>query len=282
MNRDATLTRAAFLRNAAMTALGLTGGCRLFTGDTLKVNGVKVGVQMWSVERLWKSRPDVAFRRLRAMGYTGVQSMAFYKMDWDELERQLDGEGVRIVDMPFELRMFDKGGMSRFVEFCDRFDIDFVYEPMKVLATGAEWKRHIQKLRDIAVQLEDEGLRVGYHNHQFDFTTRFDGTNAFEMLYQAGFPFEFDVGHAKLAGEDPVAWLGKLTDRVPSIHAKPAGGTSVGGRGDANDWPAIFSAAEVAGTKWAIVECEVHRDTYCDVEDSMSFLKWITNLETEG
>ena len=47
----------------------------------------------------------------------------------------------------------------------------------------------------------------------------------------------------------------------------------VGGKGDENDWSAIFSAAAAAGTKWAVVECETRRDTYADVEASAEFLR---------
>ena len=84
---------------------------------------------------------------------------------------------------------------------------------------------------------------------------------------------ELDVGHVKLAGDNPIRWLEKLAGRVPSIHAKPGGGDSIGGEGDANDWKAIFSTAAKVGTRWAIVECETRRNTYADVEASMAFLK---------
>ena len=97
-----------------------------------------------------------------------------------------------------------------------------------------------------------------------------------EYLYDAGLDMELDVGHVKLAGGDPVRWLERLNGRVPTIHAKPGGGNSVGGVGDANDWPAIFSAASASGAKWAVVECETRRDTYEDVESTISFLRKIS------
>ena len=132
---------------------------------------------------------------------------------------------------------------NKFLEFCQRFKIDFVFEPYTKYPTGAEWRQH------------------------------FDGKTPLEYLYDAGLSFELDVGHVKLASGCPVAWLKKLAGRVPSIHAKPGGGNSVGGDGDANDWKAIFSAAAASGTKWAIVECETRRDTFEEVETSMAFLK---------
>ena len=63
----------------------------------------------------------------------------------------------------------------------------------------------------------------------------------------------------------------------------PFGGVSSGSlavngiRVDANDWPAIFSVAAMAGTKWAVVECETRRDTYDDVAASISYLRNLNN-----
>ena len=94
-----------------------------------------------------------------------------------------------------------------------------------------------------------------------------------DLIAGAGFDFELDVGHVKLAGDDPAGFLANLPGRVPSIHAKPGGGLSVGGEGDDNDWPAILAAASRVGCEWAVVECEERRNTFEDVERSLKFLK---------
>ncbi len=236
------------------------------------INGIRIGVQMWSVSELWKQNPAEAFRRLKALGYDGVQSIGFYEMDWDELEKMLDGEGLQVVDMPFFPKTLADGD-GKFLDFCARFGVDFVFDPFEQRQTADEWRELAATLGDIAGRFADHGIRVGYHNHQLELKQDFDGKRPLDMLFDAGLPFELDVGHVKLAGDDPVEWLGRLCGRVPSIHAKPGGGNSVGGEGDANDWKAIFAAAAAAGTKWAVVECETRRDTYQDVEDSMNFLK---------
>ena len=268
------LSRRDFLRaSSAAAALCAMGGCRSFCGKgALSVNGVKIGVQMWSVAELWKKDPVDAFRRLKALGYDGVQSIGFYSMNWDELEKMLDGEGLQIVDMPFFPKML-KDGDAKFLDFCKRFGVDFVFDPFEQCKSADEWRKLAGTLAEIGGRFAKHGIRVGYHNHQHEFREKYDGKSPFEMFYEAGLPFELDVGHVKLADNDPVEWLGKLKGRVPSIHAKPGGGNSVGGEGDKNDWPAIFAAARTAGVRWAVVECETRRDTYQDVEDTMNFLK---------
>ena len=266
-------TRREFLGMGAMAALGAVTGCRTCCcSGAFAVNGIRIGVQMWSINDLWKGDPAAAFRRLKAMGYDGVQSVGFYSMDWDELEKMLDGEGLQIVDMPFFMK-FLADGDSKFLDFCKRFGVDFIYDPFEKKTSAEEWRALAGTLTEIAGRFASHGIRVGYHNHQHEFREKYDGKTPFDILFETGMPFELDVGHVKLADNDPVEWLGKLKGRVPSIHAKPGGGNSVGGAGDANDWKAIFSAAAASGTKWAIVECETRRNTFEDVEASMKFLK---------
>lgn len=242
-----------------------------------KKNALRLGVQMWSVDDLWRKDPVGAFRRLRALGYEGVQSLGFYKMDWNELEKMLDGEGLRIVDMPFRPEMVAKpGDFDRFVAFCRRFGVDFVFVPWfsgKGLDESG-WRAHVAQLAAWRAKFAAVGLRTGFHNHQIELTTKFaDGTCPLDAFEKAGVDFELDVGHAKLAGADPVAWLQRLAGRVPSIHAKPGGGRAVGGAGDRNDWGLILPEAAASGAKWAIVECETRRNTFDDVTESATYLK---------
>ena len=266
-------TRREFLKLGSMAALagGAFAQCR---GESqLAVNGIRIGVQMWSVNDLWKKNPSDALRRLKALGYDGVQSFGFFAMDWNELEKMLADNGLKIIDMPFYMKTVAPDSFGRFLEFCQRFKIDFVYEPYTKFATGAEWRRHADELMELGEKFKKYGIRTGYHNHQHELRQHFDGKTPLEYLYDAGLAMELDVGHVKLAGGCPVRWLEKLNGRVPSIHAKPGGGNSVGGDGDANDWKAIFKTAAASGTKWAIVECETRRNTFADVEASATFLR---------
>jgi hypothetical protein len=96
------MKRREFIRMGALAAFGTAAGCRTAsTGGSMAVNGVRIGVQMWSINDIWKDDPATAFRRLKAMGYDGVQSLNFFQMNHDELAKMLDDTGLVIVDMPF-------------------------------------------------------------------------------------------------------------------------------------------------------------------------------------
>ena len=67
------------------------------------------------------------------------------------------------------------------------------------------------------------GIRVGYHNHQFEIEARFDGRTGLEVLAENLDPavvLEVDTYWAAVGGEDPVALLARLGDRVRFIHIK--------------------------------------------------------------
>ena len=267
------MNRREFLEMGTLAALGAATGCRTCHNEPLAINGIRVGVQMWSINDIWKTDPVSAFRRLKALGYDGVQSIQFFFMKPDELEKMLDDTGLKIIDMPFRKPFVAPDKFNQFVEFCQRFKIDFVYLPIEKLKTAMEWRMLAEWLVELGEKFKPYGIRVGYHNHQHELREHYEGKRPIEFLYDAGLPFELDVGHVKLTQDDPVAWLNRLKGRVPSIHAKPGGGNSIGGEGDANDWRAIFSAAAAAGAKWAVVECETRRNTYADVEASVAYLK---------
>ena len=267
--KDMTISRRGFVGMLAAAAGAFAAGCTTCAGG----RKLRLAVQMWSVEKLWKKDLPGAFAKLRAMGYEGVQSLAFLDQDRGVLERALKDNGLVVVDMPFRRAMMAPGKIDSYLEFCDQFGVKFVYDPWEPCKTADEWKRVADELAELGCRLAARGMRVGYHNHRHELETKYpDGLTPMDILADRGLPFELDVGHVKLGGGDPVAWLKRLAGRVPSIHAKPGGGNATGCAEDANDWSAILPAARAAGAEWAVVECETRRDTFEDVDASAKYL----------
>jgi sugar phosphate isomerase/epimerase len=67
------------------------------------------------------------------------------------------------------------------------------------------------------------GLRVGYHNHSFEFHHRFDGCSAYDLFVSRLDPrvvLEFDVYWAAVAGQDVTALAAMLGPRLCALHLK--------------------------------------------------------------
>ena len=67
------------------------------------------------------------------------------------------------------------------------------------------------------------GIRVGYHNHQWELESTLEGRTALEYFADLLDPevvLEVDTYWVAVGGQDPVDILGKLGDRVKLIHIK--------------------------------------------------------------
>ena len=79
------------------------------------------------------------------------------------------------------------------------------------------------ELNEIAARTADQGLRLGYHNHDFELASIVDGRPALEVLADAlddTVLLEVDTYWAAVGGQDVPALLGRLGDRVRYLHVK--------------------------------------------------------------
>ena len=266
------MKRRECLKMMAAAASVFAAGCA--TCGSGKKGGLRLACQMWSVNDLWKKDPAGALKKMKAMGYEGIQSMAFWQWNRKDLHKLLDDHGLVLVDMPIYLSHVAPDKVNSTLEFCDEFGVDFLFVPHHKAKTKDEWAKLGDGMAEAARRLAKNGIKIGFHNHQVEFTSKFDGVSPMDMFFaHPELHFELDVGHATLAGENSAALLKRIWGRVPSIHAKPGGGLSCGGEGDRNDWPTIFSSCQAMGTKWAVVECESRRNTFEDIDASMKFLQ---------
>ena len=78
-------------------------------------------------------------------------------------------------------------------------------------------------LNEAAKKGAEYGITVGYHNHWWEVDTLPDGRTGLEVLADRLDPavvLELDTYWAAVGGQDPVALLGRLGDRVRLIHIK--------------------------------------------------------------
>ncbi|MDO5312816.1 MAG: hypothetical protein Q4G55_05335, partial [bacterium] len=118
-------TRKDFMATLAAAAGAFAAGCTTCGGG----RSLRLACQMWSVNEIWKKDPDGTLAKMRALGYEGVQSMAFWQWDRAKLHKLLDDHGMALVDMPISLSHVAPDKFSATVEFCREFGVDFVFVP---------------------------------------------------------------------------------------------------------------------------------------------------------
>ena len=79
------------------------------------------------------------------------------------------------------------------------------------------------ELNEASARLGGEGLRLGYHNHDFELSSLVGGVPALEVLADQlddAVLLEVDTYWAAVGGQDVAALLGRLGDRVRYLHVK--------------------------------------------------------------
>ncbi len=117
-------------------------------------------------------------------------------------------------------------------------DLDRVFEAAAVVGVGTVIDPMIDPTRwtslegvqgvadDLALAAEKAagyGLRIGYHNHAFEWESTIDGKPAYEVfaaLLDPAIVLELDTYWAAVGGQDVPAALGRLGDRVAFLHLK--------------------------------------------------------------
>jgi sugar phosphate isomerase/epimerase len=136
-----------------------------------------------------------------------------------------------------------------------------------------------RELNMMAARLADQGMRLGYHNHDFELSTLVGGRPALEVL--AGqlddrVLLEVDTYWAAVGGQDVAALLGRLGDRVGYLHVKDGPivnredyMTAVGG----GRMPVAEILAASPSARWHIVELDrCATDMLTAVGDSLAWL----------
>jgi sugar phosphate isomerase/epimerase len=95
--------------------------------------------------------------------------------------------------------------------------------PQEQFTTREGLQRAADLLNGLAEKAAAHGLRLGYHNHWWEFEPVIDGKHGLEVLAELLAPevfLEVDTYWAAVGGADVPSVLGKLGSRVEALHVK--------------------------------------------------------------
>lgn len=84
------------------------------------------------------------------------------------------------------------------------------------------WRAFGQQLAALQAALSAEGIRLAWHNHDFEFAKTADGRFPLELIFE-GAPallWQADIGWIERAGQNPAEWIARYSDRVVAFHIK--------------------------------------------------------------
>ncbi len=223
-----------------------------------------IGLQLWSVRFECEKSLEKTLAAIARMGFEGVEFAGYYGRAAAELRRLLDENGLRCCGTHTALATLLGDELARTIEFNQVLGNKFLIVPHldeERRRTLADWKATAALFSDLAEKTAGHGMRVGYHNHDFEFRL-LEG----ELLWDAFFGtasakvvMQVDVGNCLAGGGDPIAVLRRYPGRAATIHVKEHSRSRPDafiGEGDVA-WKTVFEICETSGgTEWYIVEYE--------------------------
>ena len=240
----------------------------------------QIALQLYTVRRLAADDLPGTLGAVAAAGYRAVELAGVPEVPTGELARLLDDVGLRVVaahEGIERLRDDVAAVVDRLAELgCRRVIVPWM--PEEDRRTADDVRRFAAELGGFADAVAERGMRLGYHNHAFEFEP-LDGTTAWEVLLAELPPeveLELDVYWAAVGGRDPVAEIRANPDRIRLLHMKdlaagPELHDSPAGQGTLS-FPDIVEAARSAGVDWYVVEQDEPADALDDILRSFRYL----------
>lgn len=243
-----------------------------------------ISVQLYTVREQMAADRDGTVRRIADLGYRAIEP--YNPAD--------DPKGLRELadELGLTISSVHAGGLVRDPEPGPAFEAvaqlgtELAIVPAGIPEAQFTTREGIARAADLLNGLSEQaagyGLRLGYHNHWWEFEPLIDGVHALEVLAERLRPevfLEIDTYWAAVGGAQVPDLLGRLGDRVRALHVKD--GPVVKGQphtavGDgAMPVPEILAANPQA---WRIVELdECATDIFEALARSHAYLTALAN-----
>lgn len=250
------------------------------------MSAITVGLQLYTVRDLLEKDFVGTLNKVRGIGYTHVELAGHGPYSAGDLKNVLTDAGLTpacdhcVID---RLENDINGAIDETLTLGVKYLV-CPWLPEDRRTDESAWKRCAESLNRAGQACRDQGVQLCYHNHSFEFV-RIGGRYALDLLYEETDPdcvqAELDTYWVQHGGEDPVAYINRLAGRCPILHLKdmaddPKRSFAEVGRGIL-DFPAIFSAADSAGTSYGMVEQDV-----CPGDPLESVTVSLRNLQEMG
>lgn len=256
-----------------------------------------VGIQVYGLRDLLEytpqNFPDV-MRRVKEMGYDGVELAGLYGLSPEYIRDTLKEIGlipfsahVPLVDM---LADAEKVAIDYKTIGVDYVVVPYLPEEYRHNTPGYE--KVLKEMTRIGLVMKEHGLKLLYHNHDFEFVVLENGEFGLDNIYSE-IPSDLlmvepDLCWIKVAGQDPVKYMAKYGSRCEVIHLKDfikegnpknlyklIGIETEEEEGDQGIfefrpvgfgqqiWEPILETSVDIGAKWVVVEQDEHYDIDC-------------------
>lgn len=242
-----------------------------------------IGLQLCSVQESAIADFEGTLRRVKAMGYDGVEFAGLYGQEPSGIKRMCQEIGLVPVSAHvgfMDLLKNPRGVISIYKEIgCMQVVIPGL--SVEYLPEGSRFQEAAEGIRILGEVCRELGMELAYHNHDFEFVKINDEyllDSFYKEIPDTLLKTQLDTCWVNTGGVDPAAYVRKYAGRMPTLHLKDFTGcrrahlcAQTGNDGEEaqkqedafefrpvgygkQDFPAILEAACSSGVSWLIVE----------------------------
>lgn len=241
---------------------------------TEKQEQKQIGLQLYSIRAQMAKNMDTTLDAVAAAGYSFVELAGynhkegiFYGLPGQDFIRLCHSRGLEVLSshingpdpntIPWEacLSWWDKA-----IEDHAQAEIKYLVQPSmhKTAYTSLEGLlQYCRLFNEVGEKCNNAGIRFGYHNHDKEFSTLFDGIPIYDHMLLHTNPdnvfFQIDVFWSLVGGFPAQEYMEKYPGRFELWHVKDD--KEIGASGTI-DFESLYKRARIAGLKYAIVEQE--------------------------
>ncbi|SFE34899.1 Sugar phosphate isomerase/epimerase [Bacillus sp. OV194] len=227
----------------------------------------KRGLQLYTIRELCEKDFIGTLKEVSSWGYNGAQFAGYYDTSAKVLKQALDEYDLKPAGSHIGLDQLEGDALKRQIEYNQLLGNDLLilaYLTEENRKNIEDYKRAAETLNNAGYILNREGLKLGYHNHDFEFVDH-GGASGYDILLNETDPslvsFELDCYWAAYSGYDPAEFMERLGERLVTLHIKDMAvkGTekqsTILGNGEL-DLQSIVKKGNDLNVSWYIVEQE--------------------------
>jgi sugar phosphate isomerase/epimerase len=280
-------TRRNFIATLGVAALGIANRDALGATEILAQRRKlkKIGLQLYTVRDLMKADLPGTLAKVASIGYKEVEFAGYFGRTPAEIRALLRKNGLTSPSSHIPIEMLEKDAAKVFAEAkaIGHHWVTVPWLPEERRKTMDDWKRTAALLNQFGAQAKSAGLRVAYHNHDFEIRP-IDGQRPLDLLLSGTDPalvdFEMDLYWVKFGGGDPIDFFNRYPKRFAMVHVKDSSGPPDNRIVDVGsgviDFRPIFAQSDKAGIKHYFVEHDQPTDPIATIRNSYNYLKKLT------
>ncbi|MXO06925.1 sugar phosphate isomerase/epimerase [Flavobacterium sp. HBTb2-11-1] len=242
----------------------------------LTMNKKEIGLQLYTLRDELPKDVKGTLEKVAKAGYTTVETYGFSIKDqfWGltpkELKKILDDNGLKAVSGHYNLGSFlYDGNTAELISAIEAakvlknefLTVPWIDEPFR--RSIEDYKKIAARVNEAAKMCKKAGLKLAYHNHDFEFK-KYDGVTGYEILLKETDKdlvyFELDLYWVVHSGNDPLKLFKENPGRFKMWHVKDKDrnnndlNTEIGA--GTIDFRPFFAAAKQSGMVHFFVEQE--------------------------